>query len=143
MKHTMTFAVFAAAALVAGCATFKPTMKELFVDDKGNVMTVEYGDRSRKYEYEMVSPMNGVVVKSTATKMVRVTTPEPENEVLDFYLCQNVSPKGTMYSTRNEKWKFLTIGTASQLYLWSPDENDYLLVFEGELFVVPQGGTGK
>lgn len=121
------------AALLSGCASFRVQQTDYFIDDDGNVMMVEYGESSRPYTYKMVSPMNGVEVECKDTKLVRVKLPEPSDETLLCYICQNESPKGTMYATRDNKWKYLTIGIASRLYLWYPEENDYLLVFEGNL----------
>jgi len=120
-------------ALLAGCASFRPLQVDYFLDDDGNVMEVEYGESSKPYTYKMVSPMNGAEVECTETKLVRIKLPEPSTETLLCYICQNESPKGTMYATRDGKWKFLTIGIASRLYLWYPDEREYLLVFEGNI----------
>jgi len=119
------------AALLAGCASFRQQQVDYFLDGDGNVMKVEYGESSRPYSYKMVSPMNGAEVECTDTKLVRIRLPEPSNKTLLCYICQNESPKGTMYSTKDGKWKFLTIGIACRLYLWYPDEREYLLVFEG------------
>ncbi len=126
-----THAFLFAAALLAGCASFRPFQKDAFVDDDGNVMVVEYGESSKPYAYTMVSPMNGAEVVCTDTKMVRVTLPSGERIVCR--ICQNNSPKGTMYETRDRKWKYLTVGLASRLYLRYPAEDDYMLVFEGNI----------
>ncbi len=119
------------AAVLAGCTSFRPTQRDAFVDDEGNVLRVEYGVASKPYSYKMVSPMNGVEVEGHDTKMVILKTPEPENDTLTCYICQNPSPKGTMYGTRDDKWRYLTVGLMCRLYLWDPAENDYILVFEG------------
>ena len=119
------------AALLSGCASFRVQQTDYFIDDDGNVMMVEYGESSRPYTYKMVSPMNGVEVECKDTKLVRVKLPEPSDETLLCYICQNESPKGTMYATRDNKWKYLTIGLKTRLYLWSTEDRDYLLVFEG------------
>ena len=118
-----------ALAALAGCTSFHPTQTDAFVDDDGNAIVVEYGESADPYTYQIKSPMNGNVLDCQDTKMVRVTL--PSGETIVCRLCQNDSPKGTMYMTDDAKWKFLTIGLASRIYLWYPDENDYLLVFEG------------
>ena len=131
MRSTAIFAA-AAALACAGCATFRGTQKDAFIDDEGNILRVEYGVSSREYTYKLVSPMNGAEIDGHDVKMVRVLTPEPENDKLTFYICQNPSPKGTMYETKDKKWKFLTVGIWCALYLWDPEEGQYLLVFEGD-----------
>ncbi len=120
-----------AAVLLAGCASFRPMQKDAFVDEEGNILVVEYGVSSRPYTYTMVSPMNGAELECTDTKMVRLTLPDGKRLVC--YICQNVSPKGTMYETRDKKWKYLTIGLASRIYLHEPAINDYRLVYEGNI----------
>lgn len=126
-----TFRFLLPLLLVTGCATFRPTQADAFVDDDGNVIVVEYGERSKPYTYQIKSPMNGNTLDCQDTKMVRIRLPKPDEKVIVCRLCQNDSPKGTMYATTDGKWKFLTIGVASRVYLWYPKENDYLLVFEG------------
>jgi hypothetical protein len=132
MKNTTAAVAALAAAILAGCSTFRPMMKDAFVDDDGLVVVVEYGEMSKPYKYKVVSPMNGVELECADRKLVKVTLPEPNGSTLSFYICQNESPKGTMYSTRDGKWRFLTIGVSCRIYLWSSQDNDYLLVFEGK-----------
>jgi len=131
MKPTLI--AIAAAAALAGCTSFRPTRNDSFVDKDGLVLGAVYGESSKPYTYKMVSPINGAEMEGEDTKMVRLTLPPPSEEVLTCYICQNESPKGTMYATKDMKWKYLTIGIASRLYLWYPEEGDYLLVFEGDL----------
>lgn len=121
----------AIAIALVGCASFRPTQQDAFIDGSGNVLQVQYGERTRPYTYTMVSPMNGHRIEGRDTKMVRLK--KPDGEKLTGYICQNNSPKGTMYATKDGKWKYLTVGLASRLYLYFPDENDYLLVFEGSI----------
>lgn len=131
MRLSAKLAGLASSVFIAGCSTFRSSMVDSFVDDLGNVMIVEYGEMSRPYTYKIVSPMNGVELECTDRKVVRVTLPEPNGSTLWFYICQNDSPKGTMYATRDGKWKFLTIGLMCRLYLQTEDRTDYLLVFGG------------
>ena len=144
MKTKTILSAFAAvaAAMLAGCASFRPAMEDSFIDGEGNILHVRYGERSRPYKFKIVSPMNGAELECEDTKMVRITLPAPNLSVIDGYICQNDSPKGTMYATRDMKWKYLTIGIRSRLYLINETRDDYLLVFDGELFQ-PRGGGAK
>lgn len=119
------------ALLTSGCASFQKTQTDAFIDGNGNILQVQYGVRTKPYSYRMVSPMNGKEFEGRDTKMVRIKT--PANQILTGYICQNNSPKGTMYSTKDNKWRYLTVGLMSRLYLWFPEESDYLLVFEGTI----------
>ena len=95
------------------------------------------------YIVNIVSPINGAELECTDTKMVRITLPAPNLSVIDGYICQNDSPKGTMYATKDKKWKYLTIGIRSRLYLVNETGDDYLLVFDGELFNNDQTGGAR
>ncbi len=141
MKTLSAALAAAACALLAGCASFRTAMEDSFIDGEGNILHVVYGERSRPYTYTIVSPMNGAELECKETKMVRITLPAPNLGVIDGYICQNDSPKGTMYATRDGKWKFLTIGIRCRLYLVNETKDDYLLVFDGELFADPNGGV--
>ena len=129
MKRTRLPVLLALVAL-AGCTSFRLAQTDAFVDDDGNAIVVEYGASAKPYTYQIKSPMNGNVLDCQDTKMVRVRLPSGERIVCR--LCQNDSPKGTMYMTDDRKWKYLTIGIMSRVYLWYPEASDYLLVFEGQ-----------
>ena len=136
MKPCTTLAALAALALAAGCASFRSTQKDAFVDDDGNILVVEYGSLSRSYAYKLVSPINGAEVECTDNRAVRVTLPDetgaPNGETMTLRICQNDSPKGTTYATKDGKWKYWTIGYMSRLYLWYPAEGEYIFVFGGK-----------
>ncbi len=117
MKLPMTFAALAAGALLAGCATFTPTQKDAFLDDEGNILVAEYGAFSREYTYKIKSPMNGAELECRDKRAVRITLPDPDGRTLTFLICQKVSPKGTMYKTKDGQWLYWTIGLDSRLYL--------------------------
>ncbi len=125
------FLILLTAALFTGCTTFRPAQKDAFIDDDGNILVVEYGEASKPYTYTMVSPMNGVEVECTDRKMVRLDLPDGKRLVC--YICQNAFRQGTMYQTRDKKWKYLTIGLACRLFRYDPAKNDYLLVYEGNI----------
>ena len=115
--------------LAAGCATCRWTQTDAFVDGEGNAIVVSYGVSSKPYTYQIKSPMNNNTLDCQDTKLVRVTL--PSKEVITCRICQNESPKGTMYMTQDGKWKYLTIGLMSRIYLRGENPADYLLVFEG------------
>lgn len=143
MKRTIHPALLAAlSAVLAGCSTFHPLHDDAFIDDKGNVLYAVYGECSKPYTYNIVSPANGRELPCTEKKMVRIRLPDPNGSRVDCYICQNPFPKGTMYGTRDGKWKYLTIGVKSRLYLVNEERNDYLLVFEGEFYPAGSGQKG-
>lgn len=123
------------AAFLAGCASFSLSQTSSFVDEDGNVITVEYGTRSKKHKFEMVSPVNGQPIEIASVLMVRVTLPDGER--ITAYQCFNPIPRGTMYMTEDEHWKYLASGFSCTLYEQIPDKSDYLAVFDG---ILAKGG---
>ena len=124
-------ALAAAIAALQGCATFNRASVNAFVDDNGRVLMVEYGTRSRPYTYYIVSPVNGNRLECHDDKMVKLEMPDGSRYVC--YICQNEIPKGTMYSTRDNEIRYLTIGFQSRVYKYVPERNDYLEIFDGQL----------
>jgi hypothetical protein len=141
MKFLNILFVALAASMLPGCASFLLQQTDSFVDGDGNVITVEYGRRSRPYEYEIVSPINGFKLPCKDDKMVRIMLPDQKQ--ITCRLCQNDSPRGqgTMYMTTDKRWKFLTVGLASWIFIRDEARRDYLLVFEGNL--APGLKTGR
>ena len=124
-------ALAAAIAALHGCATFNRDQVSAFVDGGGRVLRVEYGTRSSPYTYYIVSPMNGNRLECHDDKMVKLEMPDGSRHVC--YICQNEIPKGTMYSTRDNEIRYLTIGFQSRVYKYVPERNDYLEIFDGQL----------
>ncbi len=125
------FALAAAIAALHGCATFNRDQVSAFVDGGGRVLRVEYGTRSSPYTYYIVSPVNGNRLECHDDKMVKLEMPDGSRYVC--YICQNEIPKGTMYSTRDNEIRYLTIGFQSRVYKYVPERNDYLEIFDGQL----------
>jgi hypothetical protein len=124
-------ALAAAIAALHGCATFNRDQVSAFVDGGGRVLRVEYGTRSSPYTYYIVSPVNGNRLECHDDKMVKLEMPDGSRYVC--YICQNEIPKGTMYSTRDNEIRYLTIGFQSRVYKYVPERNDYLEIFDGQL----------
>ena len=124
-------ALAAAIAALHGCATFNRDQVSAFVDGGGRVLRVEYGTRSSPYTYYIVSPVNGNRLECHDDKMVKLEMPDGSRHVC--YICQNEIPKGTMYSTRDNEIRYLTIGFQSRVYKYVPERNDYLEIFDGQL----------
>ncbi len=126
--------ILAAMAALAGCTLTRRTQGDLnYVDEDGNVLVVQCAELSRSYTYEMVSPANGAVVECKDNRVVDLILPAPSGEKVRCFICQNYGPKGTMYMSKDKKWRYWTIGTMSRLYLINETGDDYLLVFGGIL----------
>lgn len=131
-KFHLRFLIGAFAALaMSGCATFTKTQTSLFVDEDSNVISVEYGTRSKDHVFDMVSPGNGQPMEFSSKLMVRVLLPNGDR--ITAYRCFNPIPVGTMYMTDDEHWKYLANGFNCTIYEQLPDKSDYVAVFDGVL----------
>lgn len=141
MKILHSFVMLAAVLVSAGCASFRCTQTDSFIDDLGNVAHVEYGNLTRPYKFTMVSPANGATITGESTKFVRIEL--PDGEWIDCRYCQNPFSYGTMYATTDGKWRYFTTGLECAIYLQTPDKLDYLLVFKGTAFQDERSGAGS
>lgn len=119
------------ALALVGCATFTRTQTNLFVDEDGNVISVDYGTRSKDHVFDMVSPANGQPMTFSSELMVKVTLPNGDR--ITAYRCFNPIPVGTMYMTDDEEWKYLANGFNCTIYRRLPDKSDYVAAFDGVL----------
>ena len=124
-RFGMTFATVAVLAL-AGCATFTRSQTNLFVDEDGNCISVDYGTRSKDHVFKMISPGNGQPMEFSSPLMVKITLPNGDR--ISAYRCFNPLPVG------------LANGFSCTIYEQLPDESDYVHVFDG---VLAKGADGK
>ncbi len=148
----------ACAFLLAGCSSFRLEQQFSFSDDEGEgVLFVEYGIMTKAYTYTVVSPVNGAPLECTDNKVAKVTLPydyqsemitdaqtgqklvkitknPSRGEQVSMYSCQNLINAGKMYSTRDNKWKYVTDGLHCRLYLFVPESGDYWHVYSGNCF---------
>ena len=125
MKFHFSFFIL----LLAGCASFRRTQRDMFIDDDGYLVHVEYGERSSPHRYKMVSPMNGRSIDCESKLMVRVQL--PDEKWITCYFCQNDFTYGTMYSTDDGDWKYFTTGLECAVFRKDTRRNDYLIVYKG------------
>ena len=126
-------------ALVAGCTTFEKRQSDVFADEEGNVIGVDYGVGSKDHIFMVPSPGNGKLVEYKSNLMVKVTLPDGNR--ITGYRTLNTFPVGTMYMTENEDWIYLANGFSCRIYMrveLSDGSRDYMLVFEGNLSSAPR-----
>ncbi len=128
--RSLVLAAFAVLSLT-GCNSFRAVQEFSFYDDDGIVLQARYGALDKKYTYTLTSPINGATVEGSDNRLARIRLPEPNGSWIDCRICQNDFPIGTMYATKDGKWKYLTLGNRCRLYLQGPDKADYILVYEG------------
>ncbi|MBO7308970.1 MAG: hypothetical protein J6V38_04995, partial [Kiritimatiellae bacterium] len=106
-----------AAMLVAltGCNSFKVQQTNRFIDEDGNLISVQYGLLAKPHKTQFVSPVNGKTLDMESKLAVKVTLPDGGR--FTGYQCMNMLRTGTMYKSSNEKWLFHANGTSCSVYL--------------------------
>jgi hypothetical protein len=135
MKLIAIAAMFVA---LTGCNSFKVQQTNRFIDEDGNLISVQYGLLAKPHKTQFVSPVNGKTLDMESKLAVKVTLPDGGR--FAGYQCMNMLRTGTMYKSSNEKWLFHANGTSCSVYLINEMGNDYLLVFNGILSEGSEGG---
>ena len=130
-----TIVALAAAALAAGCHSYTIVQSNVFVDEDGNVVTVEYGRGDSAYTSTFISPATGKEVEFKSKLMVRAEL--PDGDTFTAWQCMNFLARGTMYKTGNEEWMLLADGFSCVIYHQTDDETRYLEVYRGVLCDTP------
>ena len=122
----------AAALLTAGCQSYTIVQRNVFADDDGNVVSVEYGKSERDHVNTFKSPVNGEELEFKSKLMVRAELPDGDS--FKAWQSMNFLPYGTMYKTDNEEWMLLMYGFSCTIYHQTEeDETRYLEVYRGVL----------
>ena len=118
--------------ILSGCQSYDIVQTNVFADDDGNVIVVDYG-RSESYHVNtFIAPTNGKEMEFKSKLMVRVTLPDGDR--FKAWQCMNFQSTGTMYMTDNEEWKLLANGFSSVVYRQDEkNEKVYHELFRGVL----------
>ena len=120
------------ALLLTGCQSYTIVQTNVFADDDGNVITVDYGRSETDHVNTFRAPTNGKTMEFKSKLMVKVTLPDGDR--FKAWQCMNFLTSGTMYKTDNEEWMLLANGFSSIVYHQDErDETRYREVFRGVL----------
>ena len=129
----MRFLFYLAGALVlAGCQGYTVVQRNVFADDDGNVVSVEYGRSEKDHVNTFRSPVNGEEMEFKSKLVVLAELPDGDS--FKAWQCMSFLPYGTMYRTDNEKWMLHANGFSCTIYRQTEeDETKYQEVFRGVL----------
>ena len=131
-----------AALAVAGCQSYTIVQRNLFADDDGNVVSVEYGRSESEHVNVFKSPVTGKDMEFKSKLMVRAELPDGDG--FKAWQCMNFLPYGTMYRTDNDKWMLLANGFSCTIYRQEEkNETKYREVFRGVLCDVDDSVKAK
>ena len=118
--------------LLAGCNSYRVVQQNVFSDEDGFLVALNYGVAEKTHENTFVSPVTGETMPFKSRLLVLAEL--PDGEELKAWQCMNFLPRGTMYQTDDEKWKILVEGFSCTLYAQNPEnERDYAIVYRGVL----------
>ena len=123
---------FLALVLVAGCQSYTIVQRNVFADDDGNVVSVEYGRSEKNHVNTFKSPVNGEEMEFKSKLVVLAELPDGDS--FKAWQCMNFLPYGTMYKTDDEEWMLLANGFSCTVYHQDErNETRYREVFRGVL----------
>jgi hypothetical protein len=130
-------AFFASLALLAGCQSYDIMQTNVFSDEDGDVIVVDYGRSDKEHVNTFVSPATGKEMEFKSKLAVRVTLSDGER--FTAWQCMNFLQGGTMYKTDNEKWMFHALGLSCAVFRRTEeDPTRYLEVYRGILCSSPE-----
>ena len=120
----------AALLLVQGCQSYEIVQRNIFADDDGNVVVVDYGRSESEHHNTFVSPTTGREMEFHTKLVVKVRM--PDGDTIKAWQCMNFLPRGTMYKTDDEEWKVLANGFSLIVYRQTDEKPPrYLEVYRG------------
>ena len=117
---------------LAGCQGYTVVQRNVFADDNGNIVAVDYGRSERDHVNTFVSPATGKEMEFKSRLAVKARLPDGDS--FTAWQCMNFLPYGTMYKTDSEEWMLLANGFSCVIYHQSEeDETKYREVYRGVL----------
>ena len=129
--------------LQVGCQSYEIVQRNVFADDDGNVVVVDYGRSESDHVNTFVSPVTGKEMDFKSKLVVKVRL--PDGDTFKAWQCMNFLSKGTMYQTDNGEWKLLANGFSCVIYhrTGEPPPREYLEVFRGVICDTPEREVKK
>ena len=141
----MKLRILAAAALLVamqGCQSYTIVQANVFSDDNGEVVSVEYGRSEKDHINTFISPVNGEEMEFKSKLLVKVVMSGGES--FKAWQCMNFLSSGTMYKTDDGEWMFLATGFTCMIFRQQEDdETKYREVYRGVLCESPKVETEK
>ena len=129
----------AALLLMQGCQSYEIVQRNIFADDDGNVVIVDYGRSESEHHNTFLSPVTGKEMDFHTKLVVKVQLPDGDD--FKAWQCMSFLPPGTgtMYKTDNEEWKVLANGFSFSIYhrTGEPPPRDYIEVYRGVVCDIP------
>jgi len=123
--------------MLVGCYSITVIQRNVFSDEDGNIVTVDYGHSDSEHVNYFVAPTTGKKMEFRSRLVVKATLPDGDR--ITAWQCMNFYSSGTMYRTDDEEWMLLANGFTCLLYRQTEeDETRYLEVYRGVICDTPK-----
>jgi hypothetical protein len=129
------FPIAAAIMLAAGCNSYRIVQTNVFSDEDGRIVSVDYARAEKDHVNTFVSPITGKEMEFKSKLLVKAVLFDGES--FKAWQCMNFMRNGTMYKTDNEEYMFLAGGFSCVVYKREEDGR-YLEIYRGVLCDSPE-----
>ncbi|MCQ2368358.1 MAG: hypothetical protein MJ109_05050 [Kiritimatiellae bacterium] len=127
---------------LAGCQSYDIMQRNVFSDDDGNIVNVDYGRAEKEHKNTFISPMTGKEMEYHSKLLVVVEL--PDGEKIKAWQCMNFQRTGTMYKSDNGLWLVHVNGFTTLIYRQTEeDETRYREIYRGVLCSTPKNEDDK
>jgi hypothetical protein len=131
-------AIVAALMLAAGCNSYRIVQTNVFSDEDGRIVSVDYARAEKDHVNTFVSPVTNREMEFRSKLLVKVVLPDGDG--FTAWQCMNFARNGTMYKTDNGKYMFLAGGFSCIVYSRT-GEGDWAETYRGVLCESPEAAA--
>lgn len=139
MKLRSLLALAVLGLALSGCQSYDIVQSNIFSNDDGYSVRVDYGRSSSDHVNVFRNPATGKDVEFKSRLVVDVCL--PDGETFTAWQCMNFLRSGTMYRTDDEEWLVLVNGFTCFIYVKDPiptDPGRYREIYRGLLCESPK-----
>ena len=111
---------FLAAVLTQGCRSYTIVQRNVFADDDGTCVILDYGRSEKDHVNTFVSPATNKEMEFRSKLLVVMTFPDGYS--VTAWQRMNFLPQGTMYETDDGEWRVLVNGFSCFVYQRTDEE---------------------
>jgi len=136
IRH-LSFFIALTALLLQGCQSYTIVQRNVFSNEDGYLVDVDYGRSETAHVNTFRSPVTGKEMEFKSKLVIKVRL--PDNDSFTAWQCMNFMKTGTMYKTDDEEWMVLVNGFSCVVYHQTEeDPTRYLEVYRGVLCDSPK-----
>ena len=127
--------IAAAFLLAAGCNSYRIVQTNVFSDEDGRIVSVDYARAENDHVNTFVSPVTGKEMEFKSKLLIKAVLFDGDS--FKAWQCMNFMRSGTMYKTDDEEYMFLASGFSCVAYKREEDGR-YAEIYRGVLCDSPE-----